>query len=164
MKALIVSSLILLMASDLYGQSGSLVMKNIVNGRMKSVRVGKTITITTHDNRKSRGRMTIVGDSGIVLKADTIFLSDIKTIRTKSVPSKIVGSIFTISGGFATAGGSAILITGLPEGGFGALFAVIIGLPITTVGVIFTSAGILTFTVGKKFESKRWSYSIERGI
>jgi hypothetical protein len=138
-----------------HGQDKELLLTKKKNQKEKTIEAGKKIKVYRNDGTVFHDRYSILSDSMIVLGNDTVALSEIEKIRTKSTASKVAGGIFAGTGGMVTILGSAILIEMVSEGGIAALVGVILGVPVTTVGVIVASTGALFLTVGKKYKKKQ---------
>ena len=150
----------------LYGQNNVLVLTKKKNQKEKVVKEQKSIKAITSDNVKHKGRLVITDETHIVLGADTLSLSDIETIRTKSLASQITGGVVTTIGGITTTTGAYIFIELVVIDGrlFSMLVGIILGVPITVVGVLATTTGVLVLVIGKKHKKEKWDYSIGNRI
>ena len=157
---LIVSVIILFSIMNTYGQNNELILKKEKNNKEKIIREGKKIKVITFNDQKIAGSFEICGDSVLIIKKDSLLLSEIKIIRTISLASKISGGTLAGVGGIFTLGGALLTIKGFADGGLAVIGAVFLGIPITTVGIIVITTGILMATTGKKHKSKNWDYSV----
>jgi len=152
---------ILFLALDVYGQEGVLILTKKKNNTERHVNEGKRIRVVTETGYLYRGHYRIISDSCIAINVDTIRLSEVKSIRFKSSFNFITGSVITGAGVFGTALGVNLMIETIPAGGYAALFGLILGLPLATVGVLTTAAGVFVIFSGKKHSSARWQYRIQ---
>ena len=143
-----------------FGQNEVLVLKKKSNNKEKLVREDKKIKIVTSDNQKIEGKFDIQNDSVLICNGDTLLLSEIEMIRTKSKATKIIGSSVAGIGALTTAGGAVVVVSTFAEGGLAVIVGIALGIPITTVGVIVTTSGVLMATIGKKHKSKKWNFDI----
>ncbi len=104
-----------------YCQDQVLLLTKKKNQKEKTVEEGRKIKVYANDGSVHHDRFHAISDSLIVLESDTVSLSEIEKIRTKSTASKVVGGIFAGSGGIVTIFGSMLLIEMVSEGGLTAL-------------------------------------------
>ena len=119
-----------------FGQNEVLVLKKKSNDKEKLVQEGRKIKIITSDKQKIEGNFDIQNDSILICNGDSLSLSEIEIIRTKSHATKIIGSSVAGIGAFTTTGGALIVITTFAKGGLAPIVGVFLGIPITTIGVI----------------------------
>jgi hypothetical protein len=143
-----------------FGQNDVLVLKKKMNGKEKIIREGKRIKTITNSDRILKGKFEIINDSSLVIKSDTLDVSDIVKIRTKSIASYITGGLLTGGGGLITTLGSLLVSQASSEGFMLAFFYVVIGLPVIGVGVMTTIGGVLVLTIGKIYTNKKWDFGI----
>jgi hypothetical protein len=162
MKSLILITLLsLFFVFSCYGQDKVLLLTKKKNQKEKTIEEGRKMKVYTNKGSVFHERFHVISDSLIVLKNDTVALSEIEKIRSKSTASKVVGGIFAGSGGIVTIFGSMILIEMVSEGGLTALVGMILGVPVTATGVIVATTGALFLTIGKKYKQNKWEFRIK---
>jgi len=145
---------------NVFSQNEVLILKKKKNDKEKLVQEGKKIKLITFDDQRLEGKFDITNDSVLVFEGDSLLLSEIDVIRTKSLASKIIGGSLAGGGALVTTGGALIVINTFAEGGLAVIVGIVLGIPITTVGVIVTTSGVLLATIGKKHKSKKWDFDI----
>jgi len=105
-----------------------------------------------------KGRLKIINDSTIAIDDVQINISDISKIRTPRLAARIIGGILTIGGG-------TILIAGVALIGNSVItdqaLGIILGGIVATFGAIPTFVGIPILFIGKKYDRKDWSFSVQ---
>lgn len=140
-----------------------LVLEKKKNSKEKFIPEGKKIKVYTDGAQAPvKGNITIIDSANILIDQDTIALHEIQKIRVKSVAAQVLGGVLTGSGGLVTAFGSWFMIELLSEGGLPAIVGMVVGLPVTTVGVITTTTGVLFIVIGKKYKRHKWDYRLEK--
>jgi hypothetical protein len=152
---------ILFLAMDVSGQGGVLILTKKKNNTEKHIREGKRIKVVTEAGNMFRGNFSIISDSCIAIDSDTIRLSEIERIRFKASANLISGGAITGVGVLGTVLGVNLMLETIPAGGYAALFGIIFGLPIATVGVLTTAAGVIVIVSGKKYTNVKWQYRIQ---
>ena len=136
-----------------------LVLTNKKNGKVKYIKVGKRVVFFTKEGKKIKGKIGNVSDSTITIKEKEYKLSEITSVRTTYLATKISGGVFGSVGLVCTVGGLSIFIQNYGQSGCDAGIARIIGLILAVIGIGILGIGILLFTIGKKHKSKKWKFS-----
>lgn len=156
-RTILTTTLLLLFILSGFAQTNGLEFKNLSTQKTKYIKEGEKIKVKS-DGKTYKGRFEIISDSQILVESDTLLLSDIQDIRTKSFLSSLGGGLLFVYGSF----GAAAMIYGISmiaiEGGelviLGILFFGAMG-----VGAAFIAAGGFALMVhGKSHKSKRWEY------
>jgi hypothetical protein len=158
--AVLLSGILIYSVLTAFGQQDQLVLKKKSREKEKVFTEGKTLKVITTNNRVLKGKFEAVNDSLLAINQDTIVLSDIAKIRTKSPGGKITGAILSGGGGLITVSGLLLIVTTFAEGGLAPIVGVFIGIPLTVVGILITTSGVLFLTIGKKYKREKWDYRI----
>lgn len=162
MKTLLLTWLIVLGGHGLLqAQAGALVLSKKGKDKEKTVQKGEVIKIYTYDDIKLKGELDIVGDSALVIAGDTVLLSGIEKIRTKSLASKITGGFLTALGAIGIFAGTAIVVQAVAEGGLAYMIGIIFGVPVIATGTLVATSGVIVILVGKKHRQPKWDFSIK---
>jgi hypothetical protein len=157
---ILVLALIVFTFRSTLGQADQLVLKRKSDGKERILNEGKSVKVVTLNHKELNGAFEIINDSLLTIGHDTLVLSDIDRIRTKSKGAKITGGILTGSGGFITLSGTFLLLKSFAEGGLAPIAGILIGIPMITIGILITTPGILFLTVGKKYKHEKWDYRV----
>ncbi|GEM_PF-1309414 len=142
-------------------QNEVLMLKKKNTGKEKVIHEGKRIKVRTVTGLTVKGRLGITAGDSIALNQDTMALSQIERIRTKSAGSLAVGSVVTGAGALMTTGGAVIFAQSLSQNVMILIiYGFIIGGAMMTYGTILTASGILILTIGKKYHSSKWDFQI----
>ena len=160
-KGLILFILLSLISVNIFSQTNVLKLNKRNADKTKTINEGKKIRIITTDKKKINGKFEIIDNKNISIDQDTLTLQEIEIIRKKSTASKIIGGIFTGEGLFITYLGSVLLIQSMAEAPIVAVFYIMFGVPITSLGIFVTATGSVILFSGKKYKNNKWIYEIE---
>ena len=107
-----------------------------------------------------KGVLKIIDQEHIGIGDHVLALSDITKIRFKSTGSKVAGGIALGAGAGLATLGSLFIYAGITEGGFGGFFLLVLGYPITVVGILAVTTGVIILCTGKKYKSSKYKYSV----
>jgi hypothetical protein len=161
MKTTLLLSLLLLGILHVsYGQDDQLLLKKKNSHKEKVLTEGKSIRIITMEKQTLKGRFEIISDSLLTIAGDTVATNEIQRIRTKSLGGKITGGILSGGGGIITTFGAIIIITTFSAEGLAPLVGILIGIPLTGVGIVIATTGVLVLSIGKNYRHTKWNYEI----
>ena len=135
-----------------YGQKNVLSLHKIDTKRTTLLEENRRIRVKTIHGKVYKGKFHLVNDNAIVIKKDTIKVSDIYKIRPQSFVSGTFSTLFKAYGSTIVLYGVAYIISG----GYGA----ILGLIFVPFGSVFGSIGYIID--GSNHSSPRWEYKIIR--
>jgi len=164
MKTNFILLITILFSFSSFAQNEELVIRNKKSGKEKTVSEQKTIKLFLNDLSVNKGPLEIIDNSSVVIGGDTVKLTNIQKIRTKSLASQITGGVVTFLGSATTALGTYIFVDLLfiHPGFFEAIVGVVLGIPIAATGIIITGTGLAVLLIGKKYPADKWDYSIRR--
>jgi len=101
-RTIMTACLLLIFIISGLAQTGGLELKKSSTQQVKHVKEGKKIKVKS-EGKTYKGRFEIISDSQILVESDTLLLSEIQDIRTKSFLSSLGGGLLFAYGTFGTA-------------------------------------------------------------
>ncbi len=138
-------------------QTGGLEFKKVYNQKTKYLQEGKKILVKS-GGKKYKGKFRIISDSTILVESDTLRLSDIQDIRTKSLLSALGGGLIFAYGTWGTGAmiyGIALIVT---EGTDLVVLGVLFLGSMAVVAAVIAASGFALMIHGKSHKSKKWDY------
>jgi hypothetical protein len=168
---LVILSISLALMFNVYGQDKAFVCTKKSSGKERIIIEGNRMKVVSRDGYVYRGNWKVnhkndhPASSEIIIGEDTLEISNIESVRSKTLFSKLTGGIFSGTGGFLIISG-LLLINSVPGGGstigeaISNAFTMMVGIIMTGTGVLVAIPGILFLTIGKNYKANYWNYSI----
>ncbi|PKP22345.1 MAG: hypothetical protein CVU05_04325 [Bacteroidetes bacterium HGW-Bacteroidetes-21] len=160
MRKISFAFLLFVLVIPVAAQNLNLKLKNKSSGKESILEEGKRVRIFPKEGYNFVGNITLPDTTHIIIDGDTLLLSDIEKIRTKSLGSIIAGSVLTLVGTGSAGLGSLIIASTFAKGGLVVLLGIILGGPLIVVGVPLAIAGVLFLSIGKNYKREKWNYKI----
>lgn len=139
--------------------TNGLLLKNYTNQKTVFIENGSKIKITSM-GKTLKGKFKTISNEAITIGSDTIPVSQLQEIRSKTSSSKVGGFALLVPGSIIGSGGAILTIAGLVElSGYG-IIGVVLGVPLATLGTIGVIKGVQLLSNGKKFRPSMWEYTI----
>ncbi len=133
-----------------HGQRSQLVLTNKSSQIIRAIESGKTIRVKMNENLRLKGELNIIDSATIAIGNDRIPISEIVSIKARTVDSRGSGIVLIALGTGVFVFGVAFTEEINVEGGVG----------LCILGVGMTAGGIKKLTVGQTYISEKWRYSI----
>jgi len=145
-------------------QKGGLLVTKYKNQKSKFIKEDLKVRIKSN-GKTLKGRFRTLSDSTILVKTDTILLSQISEIRVTTFPIQLGGGLLLLAGTYITAGGIFGVATLASEGGGGGLLVgLLVFSPLYVGGAFIAASGIFLLVKGKKYATSKWEYKIVKPI
>jgi len=131
------------------------------NNKIKSISSGSLslffTTVITTKGEKFKGRLRILDYKNIIVKNDTLEVSNIERIKVKPILPMIFGGVIATLGiGFSVTVSSLIFLTLLPQ----INLKLILLNPYTLIGLGVASVGILTVFINRTYKKSVWAITV----
>lgn len=120
--------------------------------------------LVRHGALISKGPLTILSDSTLLVNSDTILIGNIQEIRVRRIANQVTGGIMAVTGSYIFVDGIIGIAAIAAEMGQAALLFGIIFIPFATASVLVAVTGIGYLTKGKKYSGSKWDYSISEKL
>ncbi|MGQ8336448.1 hypothetical protein ACUNWD_07840 [Sunxiuqinia sp. A32] len=159
-NALLILCFIFFSATTGVAQSpNGIIVKNYKNQKTKFIEEGSKITVKKY-GQIFKGTFQLASNEAILVNSDTILISEVQELYSKTAGSNIGGIASTAVGGWAGAGGIIGTAAVLSEGSY-AIILIPFTAAIGALGTFGAIKGIQLLSRGKKYKSVKWEYTLK---
>lgn len=140
--------LLILISFQTFSQTKAIEITD-AKGKIVFIKQDKRIKIVTNDGKKYFGHVNIIDNEHVVIRKDTIALTNISKIQKRSAAKSALSAVIIVASCIAIPASAAIILSDLAAAG--ALFG---------TGMIGLPTGILLPVLGKTYKRTKYTFKI----
>lgn len=159
-KSLTITLIIIFASISLFSQQNYLSFKKEYPAKEKVVLEGKKIKIFTFNDRSYKGKIYFLDNDKILIGTDTISLSEINSIRVRTLTHIISGAALSATGAGMVVGGVSLLANLFAAEESSMILLSILGAPLAMSGFSVITYGAVIIFWARNYHSAKWEYEI----